>query len=44
MFLVLSVGLVRMFFMLGAENSRSILPAIASETGVEMPLDWFDFD
>ena len=41
---VLSVGPVRMFFMLGAENSRSILSAIASETGVEMALDWFDSD
>jgi hypothetical protein len=42
--LVLSVGLVRMFSMLGAENSRRVFLAIASETSVELPLDWFDCD
>jgi hypothetical protein len=39
---VLSVGLVRMFLVLGAENSRRVLSAIASETGVELPLDLVD--
>ena len=39
---VLSVGPVWMFLVLGAENSRSVLSVIASETGVELPLDWFD--
>jgi hypothetical protein len=33
---------VRMFSVLVAENSRSVLSAIASETGIELPLDWFD--
>jgi hypothetical protein len=28
--------------MLGAENSRRVLSAIASETGVELPLDSVD--
>jgi hypothetical protein len=42
--LVLSVGLVRMFSVLGAENSRRVLSAIASETGVELPLVGFDCD
>ena len=42
--LVLSVGPVRMFSVLGAENSRSVLLAIASETSVELPLDRFDCD
>ena len=42
--LVLSVGPVRMFSVLGAENSHRVLSAIASETGVELPLDWFDCD
>ena len=37
--LVLSVGLVRMFSVLGAENSRRVFSAIALETGVEPPLD-----
>ena len=40
--LVLSVGPVRMFSVVGAENSRRVFLAIASETGVELPLDWFD--
>jgi hypothetical protein len=44
---VLSVGLVWMFSMLGVENSRRVLSAIAWETGVELPLDlvesvWWD--
>ena len=42
--LVLSVGPVQMFSVLGAENSRRVLSAIALETGVEVPLDWFDCD
>jgi hypothetical protein len=37
--LVLSVGPVRMFSVLGAENSRRVLSAIASETSVEFPLN-----
>ena len=41
---VLSVGPVRMFSVLGAKNSRRVLSAIASEIGVELPLDWFDCD
>ena len=44
MLLVLSVGLVRMFLVLRAENSRRVFSVIASETGVELPLDWFDCD
>jgi hypothetical protein len=40
--LVSSVGLVQMFLVLGVENSRRVLSAIASKTGVELPLDWFD--
>jgi len=40
----LSVGPVRMFSVLGAENSRRVFSTIASETGVELPLDWFDYD
>jgi hypothetical protein len=36
---VLSVGLVRMFSVFGAENSRRVLSAIASKTGVELSLD-----
>ena len=40
--LVLSVGPVRMFSVLGAENSRRVFSAIASRTGVEPPFDWFD--
>ena len=42
--LVSSVGPVRMFMVLGAENSRRVLLAMASETGVELSLDWFDYD
>ena len=42
--LVLSVGPVRMFLVLRAENSRRVFSVIASETGVELPLDWFDCD
>ena len=42
--LVLSVGLVRMFLVLGLENSHRVLSAIASKAGVELPLDWFDCD
>ena len=41
---VLSVGLVQMFLVLGAENSRRVLLAIASETGVKFPLYSVDFD
>ena len=41
---VLSVGPVRMFSVLGVENSHSVLLDIDSETGVELPLIWFDFD
>jgi hypothetical protein len=39
---VLSVGPVRMFSVLRAENSRRVLSAIASEAGVELPLDLVD--
>jgi hypothetical protein len=39
---VLSVGPVRMFSVLGVENSRRGLSAIASETGVELSLDFID--
>ena len=41
---VLSVGPVRMFLVLGAENSRRVLSAIALETGVELPIDLIDSD
>jgi hypothetical protein len=37
--LALSVGPVRMFSVLGAENSRRVLSARASETSVELPFD-----
>jgi len=43
-FLVLSVGPLGMFSMLRVENSHSVLLDIDSETGVELPLIWFDFD
>jgi hypothetical protein len=33
-----------MFLVLGVENSRRVLSAIASETGVELPLDLVDSD
>jgi hypothetical protein len=39
---VLTFGPVRMFAVLGAENSQRVLLAITSETGVELPPDWFD--
>ena len=39
---VLSVGPVRMFSVLGVENSCRVLSAIALETGVELPLDLVD--
>jgi hypothetical protein len=39
MLLVLSVGPVRMFVVLGIVNSCSVFSAIASETGVELLLD-----
>jgi hypothetical protein len=42
--LVLNVGLVRIFSVLGVENSHRVLSAIASETGVELPLDLVDSD
>jgi hypothetical protein len=41
---VLSVGLVQMFLVLGAKNSHRVLSAIASKTGVELPLDLVDSD
>jgi hypothetical protein len=37
--LVLSVGRVRMFSVLGAMNSHSVFSAIASGTGVKLLLD-----
>ena len=40
--LVLSIGIVWMFSVLGAENSHRVLSAIASKTGVELPLDLVD--
>ena len=40
--LVLSVGRVQMFSVLGAENSRGVLLAIALETGVELSLNLVD--
>jgi len=33
-----------MFSVLGAENSHIVFSAMASGTGVELPLDWFDCD
>ena len=42
--LVLSVGPMRMLLVVGAENSCSVLSAIASKTDVKLPLDWFDYD
>ena len=42
--LVLSVGLVRMFLVLGVENSHRVLLAIASETGVGLTLGLVDSD
>jgi hypothetical protein len=42
--LVLSVGLVRMFVMLRTVNSHSVFLVIASKTGVELLLDWFNSD
>ena len=42
--LVLSVGLVRMFSVLGAENSRRVFSAMTLGTGVELPLDSVDSD
>ena len=42
--LVLSVGLVQMFSVLGTENSRRVLLAIALETGVGLTLDLVDSD
>jgi hypothetical protein len=38
------IGPVRMFSVLGAENSCRVLSAIASETSVELPLDLVDSD
>ena len=43
-FVVLSVGLVRMFLVLGVENSRRVLSAIASKNGVELSLYLVDSD
>jgi hypothetical protein len=42
--LVLIVGLVRMLAIVGAENSRGILSAMASKTGVKLHLVWLSFD
>jgi hypothetical protein len=39
---VLSVGPVQTFSVLGEENSHRVLSAIASKTGVELPLDLVD--
>ena len=41
---VLSVDPVRTFSVLGAENSRRVLPTISSETSVELPLNLVDSD
>ena len=40
--LVLSVGPVQMFLVLGAENSHRVFSAMTSGTGVELPLDSVD--
>ena len=40
----MSVGPVRMFSVLGAENSRGVFSAMALGTGVELPLDSIDSD
>jgi hypothetical protein len=37
--LVLSIGPVRTFSVLGAENSHGVFLAITSKIGVELPLD-----
>jgi len=42
--LVLSVGPVQMFLVLGAENSHRVFSAMTSGTGVELPLDSVDSD
>ena len=42
--LVLSVGPVLMFSMLGVENSRRVFLAMTSGTGVELPPDSVDSD
>ena len=39
---VLSVGPVRMFLVLGAENSHRVFSVMTSGTGVELPLDSVD--
>jgi hypothetical protein len=39
---VLSVGPMRMFSVLGTENSHRVLSAIVSKTDVELPLDLVD--
>ena len=41
---VLSVGLVRMFSVLGAESSRRVFSAMTLGTGVELLLDSVDSD
>ena len=41
---ILSVGPMRMFLVLGAENSRRVFLAMTSGTGVELPLDSVDSD
>ena len=41
---VLMIGLVQMLLAFGAENSRRVFSAMASETVIELPPDWFDFD
>ena len=42
--LVLSVGPMWMFLVLGAENSYRVFSAMTSGTGVELPLDSVDSD
>ena len=41
---ILSVAPVRMFSVLGAENSRRVFSAMTSGTGIELPLDSVDSD
>jgi hypothetical protein len=42
--LVLSVGPTQMFSVLGAENSRKVFSAMASQTDVKLLLDLVDSD
>ena len=41
---ILTVGLVRMWTVVGAENSRRVLLAMASNYGVKLHLIWLSFD